>query len=155
MATAKEFWKKFHNLFQRFFWCRLFLKSLLIVLQYCFCFMFWYFGHQACRKLAPWPGIKPTLLALGSKVLTSGCQGSLSLKNLMMDKNREETKWYVGHLRNKNFQCCRQCNGSTEGASLCLLGGLTFLIIKDPLWTTIWLGPCVAFLLSLNHSLWL
>ena len=30
------------------FWCGLFLKSLLNLLQYCFCFMFWFFGCEAC-----------------------------------------------------------------------------------------------------------
>ena len=26
-------------------------------------FMLWFFGHEACGILAPWPGIKPTLSA--------------------------------------------------------------------------------------------
>ena len=47
-----------------FFWCGPFLKSLLNLLQYCFCFMFWYFGHEACGILAPQPGIEPAPLAL-------------------------------------------------------------------------------------------
>ena len=34
-----------------------FLKSLLNLLQYCFCFMFPFFGHKA---LAIWPGMEPT-----------------------------------------------------------------------------------------------
>ena len=33
------------------------LKVLLNLLHYCFCFMF--FGHEACRILAPPPGIEP------------------------------------------------------------------------------------------------
>ena len=45
--------------FLRFFWCGPFLKSLLNLLQYCFCFMLWFFGHKACGILAPRPGIKP------------------------------------------------------------------------------------------------
>ena len=32
--------------------------------QYCFCFMFWFFGHKACGILAPWLGIKPVPPAL-------------------------------------------------------------------------------------------
>ena len=36
-----------------------FLKSLLNLLQYCFSFMFWFFGHKACGILIVWPGIKP------------------------------------------------------------------------------------------------
>ena len=48
-----------------------FLKSLLNLLQYCFCFMFWFVGHEACRILAPLPGIEPATLALKGKVLTT------------------------------------------------------------------------------------
>ena len=33
--------------------CVPFLKSLLNVLQCCFCFMFWFFGPKACGILAP------------------------------------------------------------------------------------------------------
>ena len=35
------------------------LKSLLNLLQYCFCFMFWFFHLLACGVLAPPPGMKP------------------------------------------------------------------------------------------------
>ena len=54
-----------------FFFLRLFdmdgpfLKSLLNLLQYYFCLMFWAFGPEACRILAPQPGIKPIPPALG------------------------------------------------------------------------------------------
>ena len=34
-----------------FFRCGSFLKSLLNLLQYCFCFMFWCFGHKLCEIL--------------------------------------------------------------------------------------------------------
>ena len=53
-----------------FFFLRLFdmdgpfLKSLLNLLQYYFCLMFWAFGPKACRILAPQPGIKPIPPAL-------------------------------------------------------------------------------------------
>ena len=30
--------------------------SLLNLLQLCFCFMFWFFGHESCGILALWPG---------------------------------------------------------------------------------------------------
>ena len=49
-----------------------FLKSLLNLLQYCFCFMFWFFDHEACGILAPQPGIEPTSPVLEEKVLTTG-----------------------------------------------------------------------------------
>ena len=38
--------------FLRFFLTGLFLKSLLNLLQYCFCFMFWFFGHKAFGNLS-------------------------------------------------------------------------------------------------------
>ena len=54
-----------------------FLKILLNLLQNCFCFMFWSFGHEACEILTPQPGIKPTppapsQLVLEGKVLATG-----------------------------------------------------------------------------------
>ena len=45
------------------------------MLQYCFCFMFGFFGGEACRILAPWPSIEPTPPALESEVLTTGFPG--------------------------------------------------------------------------------
>ena len=51
-------------------------KSLLNLLQYCFCFMFWFFGREACGILAPRPGIKPTPPALEGEVLTTGPPGT-------------------------------------------------------------------------------
>ena len=57
-----------------------FFKSLLNLSQCCFCFMFWFFGHQAFGILTPWPGIKPTPSALEGRVLTGGLPG----KSLMI-----------------------------------------------------------------------
>ena len=45
--------------FLRFFWRISFLKSLLILLQRCFCSVFWYFVHEACGIVAPWLGLNP------------------------------------------------------------------------------------------------
>ena len=42
-----------------FFLCGLFLTSLLNLLQYCFCFVFGFFGWEACGTLLPWPGVEP------------------------------------------------------------------------------------------------
>ena len=41
--------------FNFIFWCRSFLKSLLNLLQCCFCacFMLWVFSHEACGILTP------------------------------------------------------------------------------------------------------
>ena len=35
-------------------------------------FLFCFFGHEACRILAPQPGIEPAFPALEGKVLTTG-----------------------------------------------------------------------------------
>jgi len=59
----------------KIFWCGPFLKSLLNLLQYCFCFMFWCFGHETCEILAPLPGIEPIPPALEDKVLITGPPG--------------------------------------------------------------------------------
>ena len=53
--------------FSKFFYA-LFWKSLLNLLQYCFCCMFWFFGHEVCGILVPQPGIRPSPHALESKV---------------------------------------------------------------------------------------
>ena len=45
------------------------------MLQYCFCLMFWLFGHKACRILAPWPGAEPSPPALEGEILTIGSAG--------------------------------------------------------------------------------
>ena len=43
-----------------FFQCGPFLKTSLILLQYWFCSMFCFFGHEACGILALQPGTEPT-----------------------------------------------------------------------------------------------
>ena len=57
---------------KRFFDVDPFLKSLLNLLQYCFCFMFWFYGPKACWILVPWPGIHNVPPALEGKILTTG-----------------------------------------------------------------------------------
>ena len=57
-----------------------FYKSFLNLLQYCFCFMFWFFGPEACGILAPQPGIEPTHPALEGEVLTTGPPGKSSMR---------------------------------------------------------------------------
>ena len=52
------------------------LQSLHWASQYCFCFMFWLFDHEACGILSHWQGIKPTPPALEGKVLTTGWAGN-------------------------------------------------------------------------------
>ena len=58
-----------------------FFKSLLNLLQYCFCFMFWFLGFKAYGILAPWPKIKPSTPELEDEVLTTEQPGkSIKLK---------------------------------------------------------------------------
>ena len=52
-----------------------FLKSLLNLLQYRFCFMFWFLGHKAYGFLAPRLRIEPAPPALEGEVLTTGLPG--------------------------------------------------------------------------------
>ena len=63
--------------FLRFFWCGSFLKSLMNLLQYYFCFMFRFCVHEAYRILVPLPGIgiEPESPALEGEVLTTGPPG--------------------------------------------------------------------------------
>ena len=56
-----------------FFCCGPFLKSLLNLLQYCFCFMFWFFYWEACvGSSLPNQGLNVHPPVLEGKVLTTG-----------------------------------------------------------------------------------
>ena len=66
--------KRFLNFWRLFLYVP-FLKSLLNLSQYCFCFIFWDFGCEACEILAPWPGLEPASFALEGEVLTTGLLG--------------------------------------------------------------------------------
>ena len=52
-----------------------FLKSLLNVLQFCFCFMLWFFDCESCGIFAFPPGLELSSPALEAKVLTTGPPG--------------------------------------------------------------------------------
>ena len=68
-------------LFSRFFFISFFfyvdqiLKSLLNLLRYCFCFMFWFFGHEAGGILVPQPRIESAPLHWKVKSSPLNCQG--------------------------------------------------------------------------------
>ena len=49
-----------------------FLKSLLNVLQYCLCFILWFFGLEVHGVLAPGPGIQLACPALEGQALIIG-----------------------------------------------------------------------------------
>ena len=58
------------------FQCQPFFKSLYLnLLQYWSCFMFWWFGCEACGISAPWLEIKPATPPLEGEVLTTGPPG--------------------------------------------------------------------------------
>ena len=75
----------------RFFWMWIILKSLLNLLQYCFCLIFWYFGHKSHGILVPQQGIEPTPSALESEVLTTGSPG----KSLLLIFGNGTTIFYL------------------------------------------------------------
>ena len=77
--------KNFSNLFhlKKLLWGQ-FSKSLSKLLQYCFCFMFSFFSHKACRILALWPG------HWKGKSWPLDCQGSPSNLFLTLYLKREE-----------------------------------------------------------------
>ena len=62
------------------------LKSLLNLLQYCFHFMFCFFGCKASGISAPWLGTKLTLPVLEGEVLTTG----LPIQRLLFVRSRTQ-----------------------------------------------------------------
>ena len=46
--------------------------KVLSFLPYSFCFMCWFFGHEACGILTPWPGIELAAPTLEGDILTTG-----------------------------------------------------------------------------------
>ena len=96
--------------FKRFFWCGLFLKSLLNLSQYCFWFMFswvgffgffFFFGQEACEILGLWSGMEPLHWRAKSYPLDS----QWSPKNLFFkDKYLALTDfWNMDVLLDKNL----------------------------------------------------
>ena len=58
-----------------FFFGGPFSKSFLNLLQYCFCFMFWFLDFQLCGILGPWPGIELVGPASEGEVWITGPPG--------------------------------------------------------------------------------
>ena len=65
MSTYLIYTCMYKTFLKDFFWCGPFLESLKNLLQYCLCFMFWFFGPRACGILASPPGIKPYTHCIG------------------------------------------------------------------------------------------
>ena len=70
--------------------CGPFLKSLLNLLWHCLCPVFWSLGPEACGILVPWPGIRPTPLALEGQVPTTGPPG----------KSKNMSSWMASQSQN-------------------------------------------------------
>ena len=71
-----DFGPRMTDFFLRFFFdVAHFLKSLLNLSQYRFCFMSWLFGTEAHGILAPQPGTEPVPPAVEGKILISGPPG--------------------------------------------------------------------------------
>ena len=68
-------------------------KSLLSLLQYCFCFIIWFFDQEACGTLAPRPGIELTSPALESEVPTPGPPGKSQTYSLDKSLFSRSTAW--------------------------------------------------------------
>ena len=64
LCLSQAFFKIFFKVFFFFLDVDHFQSLLLSLLQYCFCFMFWFFGPEPCGILAPQPGIETTPPAL-------------------------------------------------------------------------------------------
>ena len=67
-----------HFLSSNFFLCGQFKKSLLNLIQYCFCLMFWLFGHEACRIVVLHQGWNLHPLCWKAKSQPLDHEGSLS-----------------------------------------------------------------------------
>ena len=91
----------FVNDFFLMFWCRLFLKSLLNLLQLCFCFTFWIFGPEPCEILPPQSAIEPVPPALEDEVFTTRPPGKSQCTRLWRERYRMKFKlggparWYL------------------------------------------------------------
>ena len=90
LCVGHGYWKVKHNIYHVLF----FDRSLLNLLKYCFCFMFWFFGCEACGILAFWPGFQPVPPALEREVLTPGPTGKslpcILKANLLLSKRAFE-----------------------------------------------------------------
>ena len=76
---SPTFWSYYNGFFFLrffFFWCGLFLKSLLTFFyNIASVFMFWFICCEACGISSPQPGIEPAPPAFEGKVLTTGLPG--------------------------------------------------------------------------------
>ena len=134
-------------IFLRSFWCRPFLKSLLNMLQCCFCFMFWFFGHKACGILAPQPGIKPTPPTLEGKVLTTGPPGKVFA--IVFNVGHIPLNSYYDLLTDLNLQFEKHATVESSGQSV---ESKTLGALELEVWGSIM--KTVLYFKTLPHGQW-
>ena len=80
------------------------------MLQYCFCFMFCFFGCEACGILAPRPVMEPAPPALEGDVLTTGLPGKslsilfLTILNIFKSKKNSTSILHISPPKSNNCQ---------------------------------------------------
>ena len=89
-------------LFLRYFDVKHFLKSLLNLLWYWFCLIFWFFDPEACGILASQPGMEPTPPTLEGEVLPIGLPG----KSLWFFFCSSGKQCWWGHIVDWIFELC-------------------------------------------------
>ena len=82
------------------------LKVFINLLQYCFCFIFWFVGCKACEILAPQPRIEPTPLALEGKVLTTGSPGKSQSRVILKELRPESPALRGGCEHRQSWETC-------------------------------------------------
>ena len=105
-----------------------FFLSLMNLLQYCFCFMFWFFGHEACGILAPLPGIEPTPHALEGEVLTTGPPGKsrvMLLRQILLFLINRKGNWDQERLNHRVI-----CLISARDRNTTLFSGLSSVSVS-------------------------
>ena len=100
------------QIFLKIFECGPLWKSLLNLLQHCFCSLFWFFGHEVCGILAPRPRIKPTRLAWGRLRLnhwtatevpaSQQFKGVHLFSNTALPKWQEVSLWFTNPVDGEN-----------------------------------------------------
>ena len=112
-------------LFKDFFWYEPFLKSSLNFLQYCCCFVFWFFG---CKVYGMWELVHKE----GWAVLKNWCFRIVVLeKTLESPLDRKEIK-PVNPKRNQPWIFIGRVNAEAEAPILWPPNGKNWLLRKDP-----------------------
>ena len=133
-----------------------FLKNLLNLLQYCFCFMIWFFSHKPYGILTPWPGIEPTPPCIGRWSLNHCSAREVPIHSILYKDPFLLTSCH-GHHREKHVNGNvpkdeSLLESSGEGTFinfLCSLYNLSFSILTAA-WA--WILPATAYELTWASS---